>query len=80
MRRHVSKSILCAGDAGVTSRSGCHGDSGGPFVCQKPDGRWFLHGVVSWALPLVIQNMGIQYLQKSHIIDPGWTDIFGIKT
>lgn len=32
------------------------------------------------ALPLVIQNMGIQYLQKSHIIDPGWTDMFGIKT
>ena len=38
--------------------------------------------MVLWvgALPLVIQNMGIQYLQKFRIIDPGWTYIFGIKT
>merc|ERR1719495_924978 len=27
------------------TRSGCHGDSGGPFVC-KIGGRWELHGAV----------------------------------
>ena len=64
MKRHVSKSMLCAGDAGVTSKSGCHGDSGGPFVCQKPDGRWFLHGVVSWGSPTCYSKHGYSVFTK----------------
>jgi len=42
----VTPSMLCAGDGGKTKISGCHGDSGGPFVCEV-DGKWELHGVVS---------------------------------
>lgn len=42
----VTSSMLCAGDGGKTKISGCHGDSGGPFVCEV-DGKWELHGVVS---------------------------------
>ena len=38
--------MLCSGDGGESVRSGCHGDSGGPFVCEV-DGRWELHGAVS---------------------------------
>ena len=44
--------MLCAGnDDAITNQSGCHGDSGGPFVCQNGDGSWTLHGAVSWGSP-----------------------------
>ena len=39
--------MICGGTHGVKS-GGCHGDSGGPYVCQARDGRWVLQGVVSW--------------------------------
>ena len=39
--------MICGGDGGKTIQSGCHGDSGGPFVCHV-NGKWELHGVVSW--------------------------------
>jgi len=42
----VRPSMVCAGDGGVSRRGGCHGDSGGPFVCNI-GGRWELHGAVS---------------------------------
>ena len=41
------KTMLCAGYGGNSVVSGCHGDSGGPFVC-KEQGRWVLRGAVSW--------------------------------
>jgi secreted trypsin-like serine protease len=43
---HVRPSMICGGDGGQTRRGGCHGDSGGPFVCNM-GGRWELHGAVS---------------------------------
>ena len=30
----ITSSMICGGDGGETARSGCHGDSGGPFVCK----------------------------------------------
>lgn len=45
----VTSNMLCAGyglDFSHTE-SGCRGDSGGPFVCEK-NGAWFVQGVVSW--------------------------------
>jgi len=47
----VTEAMICAGDAGITPRNGCNGDSGGPFVCQDTAGRWLLQGVVSWGDP-----------------------------
>ncbi|XP_078345417.1 chymotrypsin-C-like, partial [Oculina patagonica] len=41
------ETMVCAGYGGNSVVSGCHGDSGGPFVC-KESGRWILRGAVSW--------------------------------
>jgi len=43
---HVTADMICGGSGGTSRRSGCHGDSGGPYVCQV-NGRWELHGDVS---------------------------------
>ena len=45
----VTDQMLCAANLDTdVNQSGCHGDSGGPFVCQQSNGHWKLHGVVSW--------------------------------
>ena len=41
--------MVCARN-GNGPQIGCHGDSGGPFVCQQGS-SWFLHGAVSWGSP-----------------------------
>ena len=46
IRIPITNDKVCSGDGGITRLSGCHGDSGGPFVC-KIGGRWELHGAVS---------------------------------
>jgi len=43
----VSSNMVCAGFGPGTPTGGCHGDSGGPFVCNNK-GRWYLQGAVSW--------------------------------
>jgi len=43
----VNDNMVCATKPG-TQISGCHGDSGGPYVCKTPAGRWVLQGDVSW--------------------------------
>ncbi|XP_065058859.1 deleted in malignant brain tumors 1 protein-like [Rhopilema esculentum] len=43
----ITKQMVCAGEPG-SIKSGCHGDSGGPYVCPDSTGRYFLHGDVSW--------------------------------
>ena len=40
----ITSAMICAGRG--PKISGCHGDSGGPFVCRI-GGRWELHGAVS---------------------------------
>jgi len=50
IRIPVTDAMICSGDGGNTRKSGCHGDSGGPFVCQV-NGRWELHGAVSHGSP-----------------------------
>lgn len=48
----VNDRMICAGyNDGFTFTSGCHGDSGGPLACERPDKTWVLHGVVSWGSP-----------------------------
>ncbi|XP_066925213.1 chymotrypsin B-like [Clytia hemisphaerica] len=43
----ITNQMICAGRGPRDATSGCHGDSGGPFVC-KNNGRWVLYGSVSW--------------------------------
>ena len=46
----ITDNMLCAGVSG-SNLSGCHGDSGGPYVCQTSGGNWVLQGAVSWGSP-----------------------------
>jgi len=46
IRIPVTRNMVCAGYGSKSRISGCHGDSGGPFVCQS-GGRWYLAGAVS---------------------------------
>ncbi|KAG8199828.1 hypothetical protein JTE90_000916 [Oedothorax gibbosus] len=43
---HITDNMFCAGyERG--GRDACLGDSGGPLMCQRDDGRWLLLGVTS---------------------------------
>ena len=46
-RLNITEKMVCAGETDSV-KSGCHGDSGGPLVCQDTNGRFILHGVVSF--------------------------------
>jgi len=47
----ITDAMICGGSGGTERTSGCHGDSGGPFVC-KVNGVWELHGSVSHGSPV----------------------------
>jgi len=47
----ITDAMICGGSGGALRTSGCHGDSGGPFVC-KVEGVWELHGDVSHGSPV----------------------------
>ena len=50
--KRITDQMLCAANTDVVeNQSGCHGDSGGPFVCENGNGSWTLHGAVSWGSP-----------------------------
>ncbi len=44
--------MICADDKEKIFTSGCHGDSGGPFVCENEAGHMVLQGAVSWGSPV----------------------------
>jgi len=47
----ITDAMICGGSGGTERTSGCHGDSGGPFVCEN-NGVWELHGSVSHGSPV----------------------------
>ena len=56
--------MLCAGHAGKSKSTSCHGDSGGAFACKTGRGdSWELHGVVSWGSGNVMLVKHMQCLQ-----------------
>jgi len=46
----IGQQMVCAGELDPNQmQGGCHGDSGGPFVCKdQTTGKFFLEGAVSW--------------------------------
>ncbi|XP_074969802.1 chymotrypsin-like elastase family member 2A isoform X2 [Phalacrocorax aristotelis] len=58
--RTVKTTMVCAGGDGITSS--CNGDSGGPLNCQGADGRWEVHGIVSFG-----SSLGCNYYHKPSV-------------
>ncbi|NWR41428.1 CEL2A elastase, partial [Regulus satrapa] len=56
----VKESMICAGGDGIISS--CNGDSGGPLNCQGDDGRWEVHGIVSFG-----SSRGCNYYRKPSV-------------
>ncbi|XP_030798763.1 chymotrypsin-like elastase family member 2A [Rhinopithecus roxellana] len=56
----VKTNMICAGGDGEISS--CFGDSGGPLNCQAPDGRWEVHGIVSFG-----SSLGCNYYHKPSV-------------
>uniref|UniRef100_A0A672NQI2 pancreatic elastase II n=1 Tax=Sinocyclocheilus grahami TaxID=75366 RepID=A0A672NQI2_SINGR len=56
----VTNLMVCAGGDGVVYS--CNGDSGGPLNCQRSDGTWDVHGIVSFG-----SSLGCNYPKKPSV-------------
>jgi len=75
LRIPVTHQMVCAGLGPKDPTSGCHGDSGGPFVCQASSGQWVLQGSVSWGSGYCRTREG--YSVFARISDlRGWIDSY----
>ncbi|XP_057330324.1 serine protease filzig [Microplitis mediator] len=61
----ILDSFLCAGYANGQKDS-CEGDSGGPLMMEKPDGRWFLVGTVSHGIKCAAPYLPGVYMRTTY--------------
>jgi len=65
---HIPEIFICAGYA-VGGKDSCEGDSGGPMVVQREDGRFMLSGVISWGIGCAEKNQPGVYTRISEFKD-----------
>lgn len=69
----VTSNMICGGFGSQSRLRGCHGDSGGPFVCRSA-GRWYLAGAVSHGSPTC---SGSSYTVYANVAKyRSWIDVY----
>ncbi|XP_034943315.1 serine protease filzig [Chelonus insularis] len=61
----ILDSFLCAGYANGQKDS-CEGDSGGPLMMERPDGKWFLVGTVSHGIKCAAPYLPGVYMRTTY--------------
>ena len=67
-REHIPNIFICAGYK-KGGKDSCEGDSGGPMVVQREDGRFILSGISSWGLGCAEENRPGVYTRISEFRD-----------
>ncbi|GLH00885.1 Serine protease lint [Gryllus bimaculatus] len=76
-QKQILSSFLCAGYANGQKDS-CEGDSGGPLMLERPDGRWTLVGTVSHGIKCAAPYLPGVYMRTTYY-KPWLKSITGIK-
>merc|ERR1711979_11243 len=64
----IKPSMVCAGYK-KGGKDSCEGDSGGPMVVQRQDGRFMLSGIISWGIGCAEENQPGVYTRISEFRD-----------
>ena len=63
--KRILDSFVCAGYA-EGKKDSCEGDSGGPLMIERDDGRWTLVGTVSHGIRCAYPNMPGVYMRMTY--------------
>ncbi|CAK8690511.1 unnamed protein product [Clavelina lepadiformis] len=66
---YVSPRMICAGYPNTGGIGFCHGDSGGPLLCETDEGRWYLAGVISWSMGCALRRKPDVFSEVQYFID-----------
>ncbi|XP_073980087.1 uncharacterized protein isoform X1 [Rhodnius prolixus] len=73
----ILQSFICAGYANG-QRDSCEGDSGGPLMIERPDGRWVLAGTVSHGIKCAAPYLPGVYMRTTYY-KPWLQTITGVR-